>query len=769
MQQGDDWYASSEKGVEKMLGRGVFSILAVLILMCVSSYGRAEWRPVEGRIMTRWAEEVSPENALPEYPRPMMVRKQWQNLNGVWEYAIRPRQEAQPESYDGDILVPFPIESALSGVQKPIGEDKRLWYRRQFQVPDEWNGNRVLLHFGGVDWETTAWVNGKEVGAHRGCYDRFHFDITDALNPAADQEIVLAVWDPTDKGFQARGKQVSEPQGIWYTAVTGIWQTVWLEPVPDSSVEALKMVPDIDAGVLEISVQCRGTEATDTVLAVATADGKRVATALAPVGNPIALMIDEPRLWSPDSPFLYDVEITLQRDGNTLDEVTSYFGMRKIALGKDPDGVSRLFLNNEPLFQIGPLDQGWWPDGLYTAPTDDALRYDVEITRKLGYNMARKHVKIEPARWYYHCDQLGLLVWQDMPSGDKYIGRNDPDIERSEESERQFRNEYKSLIDNFGNHPSIVMWVIFNEGWGQFDTAGLTAWTKKYDPSRLVDQASGWTDRGGADVHDIHSYPGPAMPATEPTRAAVLGEFGGLGIPVEGHLWWDKRNWGYRSFETTDELANGYSGLIFRLRPLIGRGLAAAVYTQTTDVEGEVNGLMTYDRALVKMGVERLAAMNARVFLPPPIVETVVPTSGKKAQVWRYTTGKPPEGWQSPDFDDSSWNTGPGVFGTKGTPGAVVRTRWDTKYIWLRRTFVLDQSEVDSLWLNILHDEDAHVYLNGVRAANTKGHSTNYVPVQIAAEARAALKAGENTIAVRCRQTEGGQSIDVGLIRYEER
>jgi hypothetical protein len=452
------------------------------------------------------------------------------------------------------------------------------------------------------------------------------------------------------------------------------------------------------------------------------------------------------------------------RGDQTLDAVKSYFGMRKIAFAKDEKGLNRLFLNNENLFQFGPLDQGWWPDGLYTAPSDEALRYDVEATRAMGFNMARKHVKIEPLRWYYHCDQLGLMVWQDMPSGDKYIGHNDPDIERVAQSAHNYYRELGELVRDFGNHPSIVMWVPFNEGWGQFQTGDVTAWLKEIDPSRLVNPTSGWADRGVGDIYDKHSYPGPDMFPIEENRVSVLGEFGGLGWPIEDHLWWNKRNWGYRTYQERETLARHYEQLIRKLRFLIHDGLAAAVYTQTTDVEGEVNGLMTYDRDMVKLGVDWLRKVNDSVYLPPPELAVLAPTSENKGLVWRYTTDNPGEGWEIPGFDDGKWKEGPGVFGKKDTPGARVRTVWETSDIWARREFAIDALPEGAYFLDILHDEDAEVYINGVLAAKVEGYNGSYDQIPLSDAARAALKPGTNVFAVHCTQTEGGQSIDVGLV-----
>lgn len=731
----------------------------------VGGAAMAQYKPVEGHLMTRWAETVSPDNVWPEYPRPQMVRESWQNLNGLWDYAITShRDKYAPTAWEGEILVPFAIESALSGVKKPVLPDQKLWYRRTFTVPAGWGDQRVLLHFGAVDWECTVYVNGKYRGRHQGGYDPFSFDITGALNPAGEQELIVAAWDPTDKGCQPRGKQVLEPQGIWYTAVTGIWQTVWLEPVPRAHVQKLTMTPDIDKGVLRLTVTANGTATDDQVVAVALDGDTKVAGAVGKPGVPFELPIENAKLWSPDSPFLYNLTVSLVRGGQPLDAVKSYFGMRKIAFAKDEEGVNRLFLNNEELFQFGPLDQGWWPDGLYTAASDEALRYDVEATRAMGFNMARKHVKIEPLRWYCHCDQLGLLVWQDMPSGDKYIGPNDPDIERVAQSAHNYYRELGELVRDFGNHPSIVMWVPFNEGWGQFQTGEVTAWLKEIDPSRLVNPTSGWADRGVGDIYDKHSYPGPDMFPIEENRVSVLGEFGGLGWPIEDHLWWNKRNWGYRTYQDRETLAGHYEQLIRKLRFLIHDGLAAAVYTQTTDVEGEVNGLMTYDRDMVKLGVDWLKKVNDAVYLPPPEIAVLAPTSENKGLVWRYTTDNPGQGWEKPGFDDGKWKEGPGVFGKKDTPGARVRTVWETPDIWARREFTIDALPEGPYFLDILHDEDAEVYINGVLAAKVEGYNGSYDQIPLSDAARAALKPGTNLFAVHCTQTQGGQSIDVGLV-----
>jgi hypothetical protein len=452
-----------------------------------------------------------------------------------------------------------------------------------------------------------------------------------------------------------------------------------------------------------------------------------------------------------------------------VDAVNSYFGMRKIEVAKDDQGVNRIKLNGRPIFQVGPLDQGFWPDGIYTAPTDEALRYDVEVTKQLGFNMTRKHVKVEPDRWYYWCDRLGLLVWQDMPSGDKSINPNQPDIVRTPESARQYDTELKAMIDGLQGHPSIIVWVVFNEGWGQFDTKRIADWTKTYDPTRLVDAASGWADRAGVgDLHDLHSYPRPQAPPLEANRAGVLGEFGGLSLGVDGHTW-TSRIWGYAGTSSSEELTRKYERLLREGWDMKdAKGLNALVYTQITDVETEANGLLTYDRAVIKVDLDRARNVNQGNVFRIPVAQPVVATSQESGQTWRYSTDKPSDDWFAPAFDDASWKEGPGVLGTANTPGANVRTTWNTPDIWARRIFDLPEVNPATLLLSVLHDEDAEIYLNGILAATVKGHTGSYEELPIAPEARATLKSGKNLIAVHCHQTRGGQSIDAGLIELRQ-
>jgi hypothetical protein len=748
--------------------RTTLNSLIIASLCCASAWAAGDsWQPAQGPLKTRWAKDVSPANAHPEYPRPQMVREEWLNLNGLWDLAITSK-DATRATFDTQILVPFPVESALSGVMRKVSENDRIWYRRTFDVPAKWHGKRLLLHFGAVDFETTVWVNSKQVGQHRGGYDGFTFDITDAINPLGENELVVAVWDPTDAETQPRGKQVRKPNGIWYTSTSGIWQTVWLEPVSAAYVTGLKITPDVDASSVTISPSTTPTLGVCMVEATIRDGRKVVYTASTNAGGRITMPIKNARLWSPEDPHLYNLTVSLKLGDRALDKVESYFGMRKISLGKDEKGFTRLMLNNKPYFQFGPLDQGFWPDGIYTAPTDEALRYDIEMTKKLGMNLARKHVKIEPDRWYYWCDKLGLLVWQDMPSGDKYIGHNGQDIERSPESAKEFDQELTALVQGRGNHPCIVMWVPYNEGWGQWDTAGVVAMIKKLDPTRLVDNASGWADRGAGDVNDMHKYPGPGAPDPETARAIVLGEFGGLGLPVRGHTWQSEKNWGYRSFADAAALTTAYIDLVAKLFPLIDeKGLSAAVYTQTTDVEIEVNGLMTYDRALVKMDLARVAAANQGHLPPRPKVTEVVPTALTQRVAWRYTLEQPGEGWFKPGFDASSWKEGTAGFGTQGTLGAKVQTEWKSDDIWLRREFDLPAGEVDDLRLLLHHDDDAEVFLNGVLAAMPRGFTTDYERMEIYSAARAKLKLTGNVMAVHCHQISGGQYIDAGIVRVE--
>jgi beta-galactosidase/beta-glucuronidase len=601
------------------------SILAIAAVLFVHTSTAQEWKPVEGKIASEWAGKVDPANPLPEYPRPQLERKVWASLNGLWSYSITPKDAQTTNTWMGKILVPFAVESSLSGVGKTVGKDSTLWYTRKFSLKKEMKGKKILLHFQAVDWRTKVFINGKSAGEHEGGFDPFSFDITPHLKKSGEQEITISVWDPTDEGPQPRGKQVVKPEAIWYTPVTGIWQTVWLEAVPQSYIEVVKPTPDIDKQQITINTTVTDAKSGDKVSLSAWDGPTKIAEAEGTPGEDVSLKIANAKLWSNETPFLYDLKVSLTRNGKTVDEAKSYFAMRKISVGTDEKGIKRLLLNNKFVFQYGPLDQGWWPDGLYTAPTEEALVYDIDKTKAMGFNMIRKHIKVEPMRWYHHCDKTGMLVWQDMPSGD--LGNSwDPhpaiygkatDRQRTQESEGYYRKDWNAIMDALYPFPSIVVWIPFNEAWGQFKTVEITEWTRKKDPSRVVNSASGGNFTYADHIIDIHNYPEPLMPEPQlfgDKLVLVLGEYGGLGLPVSGHVWQEKDNWGYQSFKTADELFAKYTVYIDTLNNLIDKGLSAAVYTQTTDVEVEINGLMTYDRKVIKNPVEKFNALHKKLY-----------------------------------------------------------------------------------------------------------------------------------------------------------
>lgn len=595
--------------------KAVLVCCALALTVCA----QAQWKPAGDKIKTKWAEQIDSQNVLPEYPRPQLERTDWVNLNGEWEYAIKPKGEVEPNSFDGNILVPFAVESSLSGVQKEVGENNELWYKRSFAVPANWKNKDVVLNFGAVDWKADVFVNDILIGSHQGGFTPFSFNITPYLTGKSNQKLVVRVWDPSDRGYQPRGKQTSNPEGIWYTPVTGIWQTVWLEPVATNHITSVKSIPNIDNGTMNVTVDTSQPCNTAVVEVKLLDKGQVVASAKGVQGKELRLAVQNPTLWDTSNPYLYDMKVSLTKDGKVVDDVKSYTAFRKISSKRDANGIMRMQLNNKNLFQYGPLDQGWWPDGLYTAPTDEALLYDIVKTKDWGFNMIRKHVKVEPARWYYHCDKEGILVWQDMPSGDMgnqwapHTYNGGTDKERSSASIANYYQEWKEIMDLCVSHPSVVVWVPFNEAWGQFDTEKVAEWTKNYDPSRLVNPASGGNHRACGDILDLHNYPGPSMFLFDPQRVTVLGEYGGIGLPLENHLWWNKRNWGYVQFKNSDEVTAEYVKYANELKEMVDRGFSAAVYTQTTDVEGEVNGLMTYDRKEIKINEAAVKKANQAV------------------------------------------------------------------------------------------------------------------------------------------------------------
>lgn len=553
-----------------------------------------------------WAKKVSEKNPHSKYPRPQMKREKWMNLNGKWQFERAKDGKEVPtgKQLNDEILVPFPVESRLSGIEKNIDH---MWYKRHFEVPKEWNNENVLLHFGSVDWKATVYVNGHKVGAHKGGYDKFTFDITKYLRNGSNELIVKV--DDTTSESHALGKQRNDPEGIWYTSNSGIWQTTWLEPVPSQHISGIKTNTDIDNDKLKLDVsgyKFNGKKIKATLLK----DGEKVGSATGTADSEIEVPVHDPKLWSPDHPFLYDLKVQVMDGNKVVDEVKSYFGMREIKLQKDKDGTLRPMLNGEYEFQVGPLDQGYWPQGIYTAPTDEALKSDIQTTKQLGYNMIRKHVKIEPQRWYYWADKLGMLVWQDMPS-------SMIDDDASKEDKKQFKTEMRQMVKEHRNHPSIVQWVVFNEGWGQHDIKSLTNMVKNMDPTRLVNNQSGINlgiDSGAGDVIDDHCYVGPCAPDPTSSRISVNGEFGGLGLNEPGHMWAGNGSFSYDEMEDSKELTNKYIDLINQVKQFEKqKGLSAAVYTQTTDVEGEFNGLLSYDRKVLKPDLSKVREVNDKL------------------------------------------------------------------------------------------------------------------------------------------------------------
>ena len=738
-----------------MILKKLFTLSFFLLL---SSFLMAQkWQPKKAPIMTRFAKEVNPANVLHEYPRPQMVRNKWLNMNGLWQYqpGISENESLPAGNLLSHILVPFPVESALSGVME---HHERLWYKRTFTIPKDWKGERVLLHFGAVDFESEVFINGQSVGVHKGGYNPFTYDITDKITRNDTQQIGVRVYDPTDKGGFPRGKQSLKPGGIMYTPTTGIWQTVWLEPVPENYISDIKIVPDVDQLVLKLTVNTNSQEQANVLVTIK--DGEKIVRTELSIANlEITVPIPNEKLWSPDHPFLYNLSIALKNGNKNIDVVSGYFGMRKISIEED-GGYKKMFLNNKFVFEIGPLDQGFWPDGIYTAPTDKAIKNDLEMMKKLGFNMVRKHIKVEPYRWYYWADKLGLMVWQDMPSANSYT-EHTPPVDTAE-----YESELKRMVETHWNSPCIIMWDLFNEAQGQNNTVGLANMVKKLDPSRLVNQASGGDFFNVGDLLDIHSYPAPACPSSR-TQALACGEYGGIGYAIKNHTW--SKGWGYLMIQNQreyDSLYNQFANdlIVFKTN----NGLSAAVYTQITDVETELNGLLTYDRAVVKSNLQKVRQSNLNIIHKKLYLSAVLPTSEKEGRNWKYTFEKPSSGdWYTKNFDDASWKTGEAGFGTKETPGSVVRTVWNTDDIWIRQEFSLGNlSKIDkgNLVLYLHHDDDCEVYINGVKAVDAKNYTSGYSMVQMSKAAKDALIANrKNVIAIHCHQKKGGQYIDAGI------
>jgi len=763
----DIWMDSSTGARTKKYG---FAVLSIIVFLTVFT-GRVKpnpWAPVQKHIMTPWAKNVRPDNVWPEYPRPQMVREAWKNLNGLWDYTIRPADAPQPTSWEGQILVPFCVESALSGVNRELRPDQRLWYRNSVEIPKDWMGKRILLHFGAIDYESTVWVNGQKVGDHKGGYDPFAFDMTDAIKPEGKQEIVVGVLDSTNTSMQAVGKQrLADRRSETFTASSGIWQTVWMEPVPAVSIDRLKITPDLDRQQVIVEVRLSGKDdgysaeltAYDGTMTLATVTGK--------IDVPFLLNIPNPKLWSPDSPFLYDLKVNLRQNGKIVDRVNSYFGMRKISLGKDEQGFTRILLNNKPIFQYGPLDQGYWPDGLYIPATDEALRFDLEYLKKIGCNMDRKHVTVGQDRWYYHCDRLGLLVWQDMVPPMKVRGNV-----FTPESNAQWELEQKRMIDCLYNHPAIILWTVFNESWGQHETERLTNWTMEYDPSRLVNDASGWTDFHVGHIRDLHDYsfhPSIPLPEIAKYRAIVLGEVGGFELLLKGHLWYPDQtitlqtdslqDFSRERYLETPQLVERYEQFIKGLKLQISsHGLCAAMYTQIADWGRENNGWLTYDRVVSKIDVAKLKAWHESLYQAPAKTKILLPPSVESPQRWKYTTNKPPENWTAVAFEDASWNTGEGPFGNGPFSNTdfkwpLIRTRWNTNEIFMRKTILID-AVPDRIALRVYGLGSSEIFLNGQLVKNISSQDREgqiyACDVPLFQHGSTLLHKGENVIAVHC-------------------
>ncbi len=767
----------------KRISPFVAFLFAIPLLFVFASSTHAQWKPSETRLMTEWGRAIQPDTVWADYPRPQLERSEWTNLNGLWSYAITAKDAAQPTSWDGKLLVPFAPEAPLSGVGRLVEPTEALWYRRTFAIRKS-GTLQTLLNFEAVDYDATVWVNGQQIGSHRGGHTPFSFNITQSLKSDGDNELVVRVLDATE-GYQLHGKQKLRNQGIWYTRVTGIWQTVWIESVPEMRIDDLDYACDIDKGSITVTPKIANS-ATGAILRVAAAlNGKAVAEGKGDASAPLSLMIPDAQLWSPAQPNLYDLKVDLlDASGAVVDSVKAYTALRTFGKAKNAQGRWELTLNGKPLFHWGPLDQGWWPDGLLTPPSDTAMRSDIEFLKACGFNMIRKHIKVEPRRYYHHCDKLGMIMWQDQVSNGYGKNRNEQstspnwtrmapnptDATWPDEAHAQWVTEYKRMVEHLRDAPCIGVWVPFNEAWGQHATMEVGKMAAELDSTRLINIASGGNFWPVGDIADHHEYPHPAFPIADKrfdNYVKVVGEFGGHGWPVKDHLWRiDANNWGYGGLpQSIEEWQGRYRTSIAILAGLRSEGIAAGVYTQTTDVEGEINGLLTYDR-IRKADPAWLREQSDFLLKAPKQMNSktdILPTAEKAAELWQFTTTAPTEKWMLPAFNSVGWGEAESGFGAgnPAPPNAVIRSAWTSPEIWVRKSFEVKELPAENVYLRLYHDEDCVVYINGTEVARLNGYSTSYLNLPLAKQG--ALVKGKNVIAIHCKQTGGGQFIDAGV------
>jgi hypothetical protein len=715
------------------------------------------WAPKGDKIKTPWAEKITPENTWREYPRPQLKRTAWTNLNGLWQYAVTDMStDKKKVKFEGEILVPFSIESSLSGVAKTFTPEDKLWYKREFTVADQSKDKVTMLHFGAVDYECNVWVNDKLVGNHKGGNNPFSFDITKYLKKKGPQVLELSVIDPTDTESVTRGKQQLNQRGIWYTPVSGIWQTVWMETIEESHIVSILPQANISKNTVTLHFNIAEKERRQE-LNIRVLDGEKVLASINErATDKIEIKLPETIHWTPETPKLYTLKVELVEKNTLLDQVESYFAMREVSTVTDDKGYQRVGLNGKAIFQWGTLDQGWWPDGLLTPPSAEAMLWDMVQLKAMGFNTIRKHIKVEPALYYYYADSLGIMMWQDMPSGYatprkdiEFLNSNSPeDWNAPADVAAQRQTELNEMIENLRFFPSITTWVIFNEGWGQHNTKAITAWAQKKDPTRLINGVSGWTERFVGDMYDIHNYPATSMifPQYCGNRISVLGEFGGLGLPVKEHLWNpNMRNWGYKNMDGSVDFVNDYSRLIYDLETLIAQGLSAAIYTQTTDVEGEVNGLITYDRKVIKLPAPFLNILHNRLFKTPAAkTVTLIADSQNGPQQDREIT----------------------LNGVKQTVKTPFTIKGDAKVTAVHK-FNTDKLFANlSLWLNV--NDYAKVKLNGVTVLDQPVRYTRHYNQYNISNFASYLVKGENTLEIEVTQTENGKNMefDFGLLGF---